>query len=563
MNDAGQENGARNVMSKQTGTEHDVLLEKVVKEAEEEIDRSFASNALKNEGYAQAVWTLLSMNEDYSVKVMSRHPEDLDIFADTHMNALTYPLRVCQRECVNEPRKLVKKLINGHYQLACAWIELAVHGYFNFHSLFPLWHRGKLELTVEEKRLIVKTPPRNKAYEAYNRVFPKDAKPEKAQDTPAPDFSELVAPKTTVGSDWFRVNFDPRLVAGLVSLLTPVVRRQHRLPDGWTFGGFTLGQFKTVMITVQAMMIGWSTARYGLAEAGMPGMGYTSSIWVVSKDELAARLRRYTSVEVAALKTILELLTFGSNGIRNPDIATQPLIDLRNGDYALSPFVWMATNPERNFCALLNQIPEHRKVYSRLINEKEALLRKEIEDFLAPLGLDARYGELDGTDLDLGIVDRKARCCLCLELKWFIEPAEIREIEERTEELKNGVLQAKRLRTLFERRDDRLLRDVLRIEPDYCFRTAVASHNWIGHAEAQDEDVPIIKVWHLLYQIRDCGSLRETMDWLSQRKYLPVEGTDFNVQPMETSCGGWTCDWYGIEPLTPPTKNLEKIGAKD
>ncbi len=110
-------------------------------------------------------------------------------------------------------------------------------------------------------------------------------------------------------------------------------------------------------------------------------------------------------------------------------------------------------------------------------------------------------------------------------------------------------MQAKKLRALYERRDERLVRDVLRIEPDYLFRTAVASQNWIGHAEAQDDDIPIIKVWHLLHKIRDCGSLRETMGWLSQRKYLPVEGTDFNVQPMEISCGGWTCDWYGIEPL--------------
>jgi hypothetical protein len=524
-------------------------MEQAIKKAEEEIDRAFASNALKNEGYAQAVWTLLSMNEDYYLKMFTRHPEDMDIFADIHMNALTYPLRVCHRECVGKSGKLIKKLVNEHYKLAWDWLELAVHGYFNFHSLFPLWHRGKLELTVEGKRLCVTTPRQDKAYEAYNRLLPKDARPETVEKAPIPDFDGLIAPKTTARNDWFRVNFDPQLVSELVSALMPVISRQHSLPDGWAFGGFTLAQFKAVMITLQAMMTGWFTARCGLAGAGMPGMGYTSSVWVVPRDELAARLRRYTGFELAAIKKILELLTFGSSGIRNPDIATQPLIDLRNGDYALSPFVWMGTNPERNFCALLNQIPEHRKVYSQFINEKEALLRTEIEAFLAPLGLEARHGELDGTNLDLGIVDRKDRCCLCLELKWFIEPAEIREIEERTEELKNGVLQAKKLQALYARKDKRLLNDVLGIEPDYCFGAAVASQNWIGHAEAQDTEIPIIKVWHLLYKIRDCGSLREAMEWLSQRKYLPIEGTDFRVMPMETSCGGWMCDWYGIEPL--------------
>ncbi len=537
-------------------TVRDAPPEEAIKAIEAEIDRSFASNALKKEGYAQAVWTLLSMNEDYFLKIFNRHPEDLDIFTDIHMNALTYPLRVCHSECSDESKKLVKKLIDEHYKLAWDWLELASHAYFNFHSLFPLWHRGKLQLTVDGKRLSIMTPRKNKAYEAYNRLIPKDAKPESVRQKPIPNFDELIAAKTTAGDDWFNINFDPQLVAELVSILSPVVSRQHSLPDGWSFGSFTLAQFRAVMTTLQAMMTGWFTARNGLARAGMPGMGYTSSVWVVSKEELTARLRRYTAIDPTALKKILELLTFGSSGIRNPDIATQPLIDLRNGNYALSPFVWMGTNPERNFCALLNQIPEQRKVYSRLINEKEALLRKEIQEFLAPLGLDARYGELDGTDLDLGIVDRNDRCCLCLELKWFIEPAEIREVEERTEELKNGVMQAKKLLALYERKDERLLRAVLRIEPDYLLRTAVASQNWIGHAEAQDNDIPIIKVWHLLHKIRDCGSLRDAMDWLSQRKYLPVEGADFRVPPMEISCGGWTCDWYGIEPLgveTPDT----------
>jgi len=339
-------------MVQEAGPIRDALLEKAVKEIEEEIDQSFAANALKNEGYAQAVWTLLSMNEDYLLKVFNRHPEDLDIFTDIHMNALTYPLRVCHRECPNESRKLVKKLIDDHYKLAWDWLELASHGYFNFHSLFPLWHRGKLELTVEGRRLSVATPRQNKAYEAYNRLLPRDAKPESDRKAPVSDFDGLVALKTTVGEDWFRVNFDPKLVSELVSSLTPVAARQHSLPDGWTFGDFTLAQFRAVMTTLQAMMMGWFTARNGLAGAGMPGMGYTSSVWVVSKDELAARLGRYTGIALAALKKILELLTFGSSGIRNPDIATQPLIDLRNGNYALSPFVWMGTNPERNFCAL-------------------------------------------------------------------------------------------------------------------------------------------------------------------------------------------------------------------
>jgi hypothetical protein len=525
------------------------VSKEIIEAIEREIDRSFASNALKNEGYAQAVWTLLSMTEEYLLKIFNQQPADLEVFTDTHMNALTYPLRVCHTECAAKGKPLVSEYIPAHYQLAWDWLKLARHGYFNFHALFPLWHRGRLDLAVEGKRLVVKTPPQDKTYEAYNRLVPKDARGDGATDAPAPDFDALVAPKTSRGKDWFRVNFDPRLVADLINAITPVSVRQHSLPGEWAFSCFTLGQFRAVATTLQAMMMGWFTARNGLAAAGMPGMGYRSSVYVTRKDELAARLRRYTGIELMTVCRILELLTFGSSNIRYPDIAVQPLIDLRNGNYALSPFVWTGVNPERNFCTLLNQIPEHRKIYSRLVNEKESLLRKAVEEFLRPLGLETRSGQVDGTDLDIAILDRKNQCCLCLELKWFIEPAEIREIEEKTQELRKGVTQAKKLRALYEQQDWRLLREVLDIRPDYALLTAVATQNWIGHAEAQDDEVPIIKIWHLLCKIRDTGSLRIAMEWLSRREYLPIEGTDFAVHPMDSTCGEWTCEWYGIKTL--------------
>src|SRR5690606_14532052 len=139
------------------------------------------------------------------------------------------------------------------------------------------------------------------------------------------------------------------------------------------------------------------------------------------------------------------------------------------------------------------------------------------------LGLDLKDGEVHGTDIDIAIVDRNSKACLCLELKWFVEPAEIREIEERTQELRNGVDQAKKVRTLQERGDTRLMRHVLGIDSSYAFLAAVASQNWIGHAEAQDAGIPIIKVWHLLHRIRDAG-LRDAMQWLSNRDYIPKEG---------------------------------------
>jgi hypothetical protein len=77
----------------------------------------------------------------------------------------------------------------------------------------------------------------------------------------------------------------------------------------------------------------------------------------------------------------------------------------------------------------------------------------------------------------------------------------------------------------------------------------VASQNWIGFSDVQDVAVPITKVWHLVRHITETASLTDSINWLMDRRYLPKEGTDFAVQPVERSCGNWKATWYGIEPL--------------
>ena len=52
----------------------------------------------------------------------------------------------------------------------------------------------------------------------------------------------------------------------------------------------------------------------------------------------------------AVVGHVLRYLTFGEMGIRTPDIAIQPLVDLTNGQYAVSPFVFTHINAERNLC---------------------------------------------------------------------------------------------------------------------------------------------------------------------------------------------------------------------
>ena len=194
---------------------------------------------------------------------------------------------------------------------------------------------------------------------------------------------------------------------------------------------------------------------------------------------------------------------------------------------------------------LLNQVPADRKLYAKLVDEKEVQLRREAIELLKPLGYDCRHGKLDQTDVDLAIIDHASRACLCVELKWFIEPAEIREVLMRSEELKKGVSQANFVYALFATADSQLL-NLLGIDGTYDFVAMVGSVNFIGRPGIQDPRVPITKLWHLIATMQESGSLPATLEWLRTRSYLPVKDRDYRIEEVPIECGRWKSRWYGI-----------------
>lgn len=361
-------------------------------------------------------------------------------------------------------------------------------------------------------------------------------------------FQEVVN-NTTFTETTFHVNFNPKLASRLIALCDEALSSRFSLPSHWKFSEFTLSQFRTVYVTTQALLLGWDIARSVAVKRGIQNYGYCSSVWVVQKEELVERISRYSKQPKNIVQSIYELITFGNAGIRQPDIAVQPLIDLHNGSYALSPFVWHNADAERNLCVLLNQVDSEKRIYSELVNEKESILRSKFEVLSRSLGFDNQHGNIEGTDVDLAIIDRRNKACISLQIKWFIEPAEVREAHHRTDELAIGVKQALIVKGAFESNNAKLIKEVLKIDSDYKFMSIVASDNWIGNFDVQNSEVPIIKVGHLMNKLKSCGSLVEVMSWLSNRSYLPKRGEDFDIKYFDIELGGWKSRWYGIEPL--------------
>ncbi|MDF3863001.1 hypothetical protein P3W53_00905 [Pseudomonas denitrificans (nom. rej.)] len=518
---------------------------------EKEIDDAFSDSDLTRVNYGQAAWFILSVAEDHQFKIRAYQPLErwsLDIYTDGLMNSLTHPLRACLKSCSVSTSPINRQMNNDLYGAANDWIDRAI-SYDQFCSIFPLYHNNEIELSISGKEILTTDWSKlDLSYEAYDRFIKRRHSGDEIESIDDQGvLVDLINLNTTFNKRGFHLNYNPKLVEKLRLYLDKSNSLRFSLPENWIFSHFSISEFKEVFLTIQSMAFGWFVARVLAANNGAEYYAFNNAIWVPRLEELTRRLKRYTGIAPTKISKIIEYLTFGSCGVRQPDIAIQPIVNPGNGELIICPFLFMNSNCERNLCVLLNQITEEQRIYSQLVNEKEKKLREEVCEKIRPLGFEFSHGHIDGTDIDLAIIDRRNKKCLSIELKWFIEPAEIREVLQRSKEVKKGVAQARKILSAWERGDGRLLRDVLKVESDYEFLSMVSPVTSIGTHSAQDLEIPVVKTWHLVDEILSRGELGSVIEWLRKREYLPVQGVDFTVHEMPLKTGEWTSVWYGLK----------------
>ena len=339
------------------------------------------------------------------------------------------------------------------------------------------------------------------------------------------------------------------MVSETMTSLKPVFDTLFTLPSEWQFSQYSLGDFRKVFETISTIASIHLTARKLAIEQGCFDFGYTDSIYVPTRDELLRRIVRYSGVSDAKVLSIFNDLTYGNRGIKHPDPALQPLIKLNSENYAIAPHLWIFSAPERNLTVLLNRLPSEKVIYAKLVNEKESLMKKRFVNILVDAGFRFISGNVSNLpDIDLAIIRDSEKACLLLELKWFIEPAMVGEIINRSKEIEKGISQLLEFKRAFAENHKPLL-EKLEIDPNYKLEGIVVSDNWIGHAKVQSPEISVIQIDHLIAKLKTAESLHSAMNWLKDRKYLPKADQHFKVNNSTATIGKWKLKWYEIKPL--------------
>ena len=519
---------------------------------EKEVDLHYKSNPLVNLPFATAAWQLLAAAEDdILIKELTR----INGIQDTHALASDFVIEIeasmswLHSTC--EPGGQVSCVFDDDLCQASRDLFELSRKYDWFAFAYTCASNGVLGLELQRSTI----QPTGDfftgiEYEAYN-VLIDPYQEQEALFLMNPDNfpKDAIKHSLRVRSDRFCYKLNPKMVSNTITYLKPAFDRMFLLPSEWQLSRYSLGDFRRVFEAICAIAhIHW-TARCMAAVQGCHGMGYVDSIYVPTCDELLRRVIRYSGVSDAEVRSIFDDLSYGNRSISQPELALQPLIKLNSENYAIVPHLWMCSSAERNLTVLLNKLPSEKKIYSKLVNEKEELMRGHFTTGLRDKGFRFIWGNIRGLpDLDLAIIRDSEKTCLLLELKWFIAPTVARERIEKSKEIEKGISQTLKLQQAFVNNHKPLLKK-LKIDSSYSLEGVVVSENWIGYAKVQSPEIPVIRADHLIAKLKATESLGSVMEWLKNRKYLPKEGEHFKVHRPTARISNWTLKWYGIEPL--------------
>lgn len=517
---------------------------------ETEIDNYYKSNPLTKLPFGVAMWYYMAFCEDVAAKPylkgtpLSKY--ESAIAADLLVVGLKNPFKWLLSDCSvggKPPLAYSNKFYQSSHELF-----MIGDNYNAFELAFTYANRGLAEISIEGTTIVCNSDISNDLrYEAYDRISSiDDETPELAEG----NLGSLVEPIIKVSDHTFSYNLKPKIISEALVILESVLSPRFSLPADWDFGYFSLDDFKQVANCLIVFSYIHFVARMIAAKKGCKGYGYANSIFLSRITDLENRLVRYTNCNRPTVARLIELMTYGEREINRPDPAIQPIVRLNPKLFALMPNLLIPNAIERNFIVLLNKLPEERSTYLRLVFEKEALMREEIKDKLSIPVIRSWHGDISTAlpDIDLAIIDDVEKTCLILEMKWFIDPSEPREVIEKSQEISKGISQLTELSKALDR-TPHLFLEKMGIDSSYDFVFAVDSKNFVGMSSVQNQNIPVIRHSNLIKKINADGSLKKTMDWLSTRKYLPTEGKHYKTIMLDFNLGKWGIHWAGFQLL--------------
>lgn len=243
----------------------------------------------------------------------------------------------------------------------------------------------------------------------------------------------------------FRIRVDEDLLRACLPVAERIVSHlEYLLPEEWSIGPYTLGEFRRCWSTLVRLTVVHrlgTTAVIGLF--GRECAPFNTPIVEIHPKSLVAHISHHSGVARPAVEAIVGDLTYDPARVRHTDIMYQPLVPASE-QILILPSIIEGSNAERNLVVLWNKIPEREKVYSMLSAKKEDLFLDELEGLFREHKIESRrYVRISKlTDADLVVWRSDEQVFLIVQAKWLYGGDSIREVLSHDQQLLNGIKQA-------------------------------------------------------------------------------------------------------------------------
>ena len=214
----------------------------------------------------------------------------------------------------------------------------------------------------------------------------------------------------------------------------------RELPGDWIIDKYTLDEYCEVWATLATwMMIHTLSCMF----SGLPGAGLADVVVMRSLEEIADFIMSKTGFSQPVIQKIISILVFDWK-LKNNDVIYQPIIQLTSTQYALSPHLFLNSNPERNLISIIQKY-QNKTEYSVLTNKRESLMAEQIVSGVNHSEWYIKESvNLPSTlpDIDLLLYDPESNSILLCELKWLNSPDSTSEVYARQDDIDKGVRQS-------------------------------------------------------------------------------------------------------------------------
>jgi hypothetical protein len=263
----------------------------------------------------------------------------------------------------------------------------------------------------------------------------------------------------------------------------------------------------------------------------LTGVGASQICFMPLRVALEKDITDIAGLSLARVREILEVMTLG-HGVETSDPALQPLIPIGRDRLAVPSFNVLSSNWARNMLTL------HARTERRTFNSQSGIFEVEMTRsmfsaigthfFKRPNAFLPTNRELE--EIDIVIVDEQNRAILLCELRWILQPGDVREVINKRGEIQKKVAQIERKVKGVRAVLPKVLKTLDLPNGSWDVQGIIVIDGYGGLQSTKPKEFPIVPMKVAVEAINASKNLRHMHALLGTPIWLPRPNMDFSIK---------------------------------